>query len=91
MTAHPPLVIPRLVPKCRANVSTLKRHAIGAVRYEFEVRMHSIADIKAMFRGLLTPDEVAGLLLKNHHPEVPARMCSLAWLLKQKEKNHVAN
>lgn len=79
------LVIPRLIP--RPDYATpFKRHLVGAVRYEFQVRLHSIADIKAMFRGLLSPDQVQGILLKNRFPSIPAKACSLAWLHKQMEK-----
>lgn len=83
------LSIPKFI--SRTGGSPLKRHLVGAVRYEFEVRLHSIADIKVMFRGLLSPDQVQGILLKNYFPGIPAKACSLAWLLKQKEKNHATH
>lgn len=70
-----------------ANYATpFKRHLVGAVRYEFEVRLHSVADIKTMFRGLLTPSQVDGILRNGSFSHIPARMCSLSWLHKQMEK-----
>lgn len=77
--------IPAFLPKT-ATCPPFKRLVIGALRYDFEVRLHSVTDLKYIYRDLLTPAQVQHIVYGEGYPDIKASMCSVAWLVKQRDR-----
>lgn len=69
----------------------IMRRAVGALRYDYEVRLLSKADLVLLYRGLFCKTQVYTITEYKSFVDIRAAQCSVSWLLKQKEKQNAQN
>lgn len=67
-------------------VPPLMRRAIGALRYDYEVRLFSKGELCILYAGFFSRDQVHTITEYKSYLDIRAAQCSVVWLLKQKEK-----
>ena len=87
------LVIPCFLrPKtAERTVPPLMRRAIGALRYDYEVRLFSKGELCILYAGFFSRDQVHTITEYKSYLHIRAAQCSVVWLLKQKEKQNAQN
>lgn len=83
------LLIPTFLRPKRDNaaaVPPLMRRAIGALRYDYEVRLFSKGELCILYAGFFSRDQVHTITEYKSYLGIRAAQCSVVWLLKRKEK-----
>lgn len=70
-------------------VPPLMRRAIGALRYDYEVRLLSKGELCILYAAFFSRAQVHTITEYKSYLDIRAAQCSVVWLLKQKEKKHV--
>lgn len=74
-----------------AVVPPLMRRAIGALRYDYEVRLFSKGELCILYAGFFSRGQVHTITEYKSYLDIRAAQCSIVWLLKQKEKQNAKN
>lgn len=82
-----------LRPKTSAasTVPPLMRRAIGALRYDYEVRLFSKAELCILYAQFFSHAQVHTITEYKSYVDIRAAQCSVVWLIKQKEKQNAQN
>lgn len=73
------------------TVPPLMRRAIGALRYDYEVRLLSKGELCILYAGFFSSTQVRTITEYKSYLDIRAAQCSIVWLIKQKEKQNDAN